>query len=297
MFVRYLLLLTLVAVFIEVNSMDNIVQPNQLLQRNEHVSEERNPITTSASTLTKQAKSAAELTEKMQLKLWLSRRVSGDEVFVLLNLDKTGENLLANPQWSNWVMYMTQANKNRPKTAIISALTARYGDEGLAKMLLAAKQVSSTKETAMEVQVAQMREWLRRGKSVDDIFELLKLDNGLEKLLTNPNLSLWVNYMTRFNERFPSKKTSMIDTFSNYYGDEAMAKMLEAAKKDPRASKLASELQTAHFKQWLNEGAKPYMIFKMLKMNKETWMKNPDANIWRLYNEYYKARRFINVSP
>jgi hypothetical protein len=41
-----------------------------------------------------------------------------------------------------------------------------------------------------KLQVAQMREWLRAGKSVDNVFELLKLDDGLDKLLTNPSLAL-----------------------------------------------------------------------------------------------------------
>ncbi|POM76729.1 Secreted RxLR effector peptide protein [Phytophthora palmivora] len=73
----------------------------------------------------------------------------------------------------------------------------------------------------------------------------------------------------------------MIDSLTTFYGDEAMAKMLEAAKRNPSTNTIATELQTAQFTQWLHEGAKPFHIWKMLNMEKATWMTNPDANVWR----------------
>ncbi|POM66104.1 Secreted RxLR effector peptide protein [Phytophthora palmivora] len=141
------------------------------------------------------------------------------------------------------------------------------------------------------LQTEQMWIWISNSKTIEDIFKLLKLDTGVNKVLTNPTLNSWGTYIQFYNKYKGQKPTSMIDSLMKYYGDEAMAKMLEAAKNNPSTKKVATELQIAQFTQWLREGAKPAQIWKMLNMEKATWMTNPDANVWRGYLAFYKLHK------
>ncbi|EGZ15151.1 hypothetical protein PHYSODRAFT_265386 [Phytophthora sojae] len=167
-------------------------------------------------------------------------------------------------------------------------------------MLEAAKKAPGTTEIATKLQVAQMRDWLRRQKSMDDVLALLKLDDGVDKVLTNPafdTLEVYINQFNKLNKLNPDKQTTTINTLMVQHGDEAVAKMLEAAKKVPSTETLAKELQVAQFSQWLKEGAKPANIWKMLKMEKATWMTNPDADVWRGYLAFYKAHKLTAKLP
>ncbi|KAE9265399.1 hypothetical protein PF008_g31871 [Phytophthora fragariae] len=208
-------------------------------------------------------------------------------------LDKAGDDLLRSPKFSVWVSYMTSITKEHPKTAIVKNLASRYGDDTLARMLEAAKRDPGTTKIATRLQVAQMRDWIRGGKSFDDVLALLKLDDGVDKILANPTLGVYIN---QFNKINPGKQTNTIDRLTVQFGDEALAKMLEAAKKVPSTEKLAKELQVAQFAQWLAEGAKPANIWKMLNMEKATWMKNPDADVFYGYVAFYKSHKSI-VTP
>ncbi|KAE8903072.1 hypothetical protein PF003_g12694 [Phytophthora fragariae] len=186
---------------------------------------------------------------------------TADEAFVLLKLDKAGDDLLRSPKFSVWVSYMTSITKKHPKTAIVKNLASRYGDDTLARMLEAAKRDPGTTKIATRLQVAQMRDWIRGGKSFDDVLALLKLDDGVDKILANPALGTLGVYINQFNKINPGKQTNTIDRLTVQFGDEALAKMLEAAKKVPSTEKLAKELQVAQFAQWLAEGAKPANIW------------------------------------
>nr|KAH7495970.1 RxLR effector protein PSR2 [Phytophthora ramorum]KAH7496251.1 RxLR effector protein PSR2 [Phytophthora ramorum] len=164
--------------------------------------------------------------------------------------------------------------------------TFHNGDEALRKVLEAVKKTSSANDILKKLQVRP-----RNQRSVDNMFELLKLDEGVSKLLTSPNLNAFVTYMNVFNRGNPAKETTLVKTMTISYGDELLAKALEAAKHVPSTRKMATDLQMAQFSMWLSEGAKPSQIWKILKMNKATWMTNPDAQIWRGYNEFFKLHQ------
>lgn len=84
---------------------------------------------------------------------------------------------------------------------MLSTLKMSYKDDAvLAKMFAAAKESSSTKAIAGKLEQAQMTDWLRNEKSADDVFKLLKLNDDVDNLLTNPLLSNWVAYVEKLNE-------------------------------------------------------------------------------------------------
>lgn len=223
---------------------------------------------------------------------WIKLQAKSDTAFKLLNLDQAGEKAFKSPQFKTWISYMSSISEKYPESAIMSTLAARYSDETLVKMIEATKKFEGMEGIAMKMQEAQVKNWLQSGKTADDLFEVLKLDKSIKNLLTNPKLDIWSGYLNLFNKYGkPGKETTVVNTFVTFYGDEVVAKTLEAAKKVSSTKEKATELQMALFTQWLMEGAKPHQIWKMLQMEKATWMRNPDANIWREYLAFYKLHK------
>ncbi|KAG2760633.1 hypothetical protein Pcac1_g27438 [Phytophthora cactorum] len=162
-------------------------------------------------------------------------------------------------------------------------------------MLEAGRKVKATSGIATKLQVAQMKVWLRNEKTMDEIFTILALEKGVDKLITNQGLNALATYIHLYNKQDRGKETSVIKEVMTFYGDEAVSKTLQAAKMVPETHTLATALQTAQFKLWFTEGAKPFQIWKMLNMKKETWMMNPDAQVWRGYLEFYKLQKAATV--
>ncbi|OWZ00531.1 RxLR effector protein [Phytophthora megakarya] len=189
----------------------------------------------------------SKINDQAKIMSWKKNKKSSDQVFALLELDQMGENLFTNPKFKTWLKYVDKTVKVQTKSAMIATLTAKYGDDGLARLLQAAKNGRESKLADM-LQTEQMWVWLTgtKGKSTDDIFHLLKLDEGVDKVLTNPNLQAWDDYIKFYNSKFDVKNpTTTFDSLKRFYGDEKMAKMLEAAKKEPTTRKIAMKLQTA----------------------------------------------------
>ncbi|KAF4130444.1 hypothetical protein GN958_ATG20338 [Phytophthora infestans] len=240
--------------------------------------------------------STSKISDKAKVGVMRFQGKTADEAFTLLKLDQAGDKLLENKQFSVWVSYMTKTNKKHPKTAIVTALAARYSDERLATMLEAARKVDATSGIATKLQAAHMKVWLRKKTPMDTVLGFLTLDKGVDKLLTNPSFTALKTYVRLFNNKNPGKETSVIKEMMVFYGDEAVSKMLEAAKKVPNTHAQATAMQTAQFKLWFAEGAKPSRIWKMLNMEKASWTTNPDAQVWRGYLDYYKLQKAAAVA-
>ncbi|KAG3027386.1 hypothetical protein PC119_g7402 [Phytophthora cactorum] len=93
--------------------------------------------------------------------------------------------------------------------------------------------------------------------------------------------------MNLFNKYSPGRETTLANTFVKSYGNEAVAKMVEAAKKVPSTEKFAQELQVALFNQWLREGAQLKQIWSMLCLEKAIRKGDPNGEIWRGYRAFY----------
>lgn len=227
---------------------------------------------------------SAKLTELGALKDIKMKPIAA---LTLSKLDEAGDDLFTSPKFKTWVNYVASVAEKHSTTTMMSKLTAQYSDGSLIRMLEAAKKVEGANEIALRLQQRQVRTWIKAEKTADDIFELLKLDEGIEKLLTNSNLGTYVSYMNLFNKYSPGKETTLVNTFVTYYGDEAVAKTIEAAKNEPGSEKLAKELQVALFSQWLREGAQPKDIWKMLGLKEGTVNVSPNGEIWRGYEAFF----------
>ncbi|KAF4143019.1 hypothetical protein GN958_ATG07785 [Phytophthora infestans] len=250
------------------------LQPLRLLRSSTFPAneEERNAIS-SLSIVTKLKDAAkwstSKISDKTKIGVMRFQGKTADEAFVLLKLDQADQQ---------------EAPKDSYRDNVDS-------DERLASMLEAARKVDATSSIATKLQVAQMKVWLRKKTPMDEVLRFLTLDKGVDNLLTNPSLNSLDTYVRLFNKQNPGKETSVLKQLMLFYGDEAVSKMLEAAKKEPRTHALATAMQTAQFKVWFAEGSKPSQIWKMLDMEKASWSTNPDAQVFRGYRDYYKLQK------
>ncbi|POM71455.1 Secreted RxLR effector peptide protein [Phytophthora palmivora] len=213
----------------------------------------------------------AKRVQTEQIQRWLVAGETPESVYKLLKLDEAGQSLFEQPQIVTWAKYLDNFNKEHPESRmpLLSFLQARYKDEAtLVQMLIAAEKVYSTKSLAVRIQAEQTNQWLRMEKVPADVFKLLKLDDIGFSLLENTLFSAWVNYMKLFNEQNPTEKTSVIATLTAHYGDDVLAKIIEAGKKVPSTEALAKRLQSEQMQHWLGKGKTPDDVFALLKLDK-----------------------------
>ncbi|OWY90114.1 RxLR effector protein, partial [Phytophthora megakarya] len=122
----------------------------------------------------------SKLTESAKLKAYLAQNKNAVQVLAKLKLGNDALVALRSTKMNVLTKYVDMFNKKNPDKAmsLISTLTARYGDDGLAKALVIAEKEATTPATAKEIQTLrndQLTTWLNADKSVDDVFQLLKL--------------------------------------------------------------------------------------------------------------------------
>ncbi|KAG3029768.1 hypothetical protein PC121_g15777 [Phytophthora cactorum] len=200
-----------------------------------------------------------------QLEIWFKHAASADDVFKFLLLDDAADDLLR-----AWISYMKRFNTaNLPKkTSLIATLTAHYGDEGMAKIIEGAKQVSSTASIAKRLENELMQLWLGQKHSVDDVFKLLKLDEAGDQLFAQPQVVAWANSLPN---------------------EETLVKMLIAAKKSPSVENIAVRVQSEQTKLWQANKKSPADVFKLVKLDEEgpTLLTSPLFKSWLQYTDEY----------
>ncbi|KAG1689149.1 hypothetical protein DVH05_002787 [Phytophthora capsici] len=221
-----------------------------------------------------------------QIQGWKSKGKSADEVFTLLKLDKVGLDLFVSPQLNTWYNYVNVIENDKAKAVMASVLLAHYGEVGLSKIFREANpRVRRMRFVRLWLETAVAKNNPKRVLTPEEYFRVLKLDAGIDQLLTNPNLVTWITFLGHFNAKNPGKGTTMIKTFTKVYRDEPLATMLEAAKKMPKTKKVATQFQEGQFKQWTRDKKDPQKIQEILKRGKETDL---HADILQTYEKFYK---------
>nr|QMU24872.1 PaRXLR48 [Phytophthora agathidicida] len=245
-----------------------------------------------ASKDTKTVEIATKL-ENAQVNRWIVGGWGPENIFKTLNLDKNVDDIFNSPQYATWTRYLKAYTTKHPTEKVDEAqiFISAYGEFKFVKLLSSADDAVSPVTQKFKEEVIQ--KWLELTTPPNDVFKQLKLDKvGIDDILSSPLLSTWVQYMNQFNEKIPRKKTTMIGIFTMHYGDEALAKMLEAAKKVPETKQLAKNLQTAQFNQWMADEKTPKAVLEsVLKLDDQSFTNNAAGDIWRAYNKAY-AKNF-----
>nr|AEK80750.1 Avh147 [Phytophthora sojae] len=193
-------------------------------------------------------KDMAKRLQVQQFDNWKQMGLDSDDIFKMMHLDEGVANMFSNPAFSAWAKYLDDFNANNPakKTTVFKELRRHFSDNTLSQLIIAAQKVPSTERFATKLQNQHIRVWLDRKELPDSVFKLLQLDKGLDGLLTNPQLSVWVKYASQYKMENPfTTQATLIGTFSAHYSDQALTKMLQAAKKVPETKKMATDLEKA----------------------------------------------------
>ncbi|KAL4117405.1 hypothetical protein PRIC2_011396 [Phytophthora ramorum] len=220
--------------------------------------------------------------ENAQLRNWESAGKTGDDVFDLLKLNDKGEKLFESPMVGTWISYMTKLNTQNSDEVIFSSLKKLFDDEALAKMIAGAKDSASTAATAKKLEQVQLNKWMSEGKTADDIFALLKLDNEEGKRLQNTMLTTWMSYV---NLQGKNPYDMILIKLSTQYDEAGLAKMLVTAEQDGKTFSIARKLEEVQFKNWLSDGKTADDVYNLLKLNLERGdiLKNPLLTTWASY--------------
>ncbi|KAG2891189.1 hypothetical protein PC110_g17408 [Phytophthora cactorum] len=167
--------------------------------------------------------SIAKQFETIQLDNWITQRKTADEIYSLLKLDAV-DNIFTRPSLETLISYVTGLQTADPYDWLAVKLTKRYGEDGLAHMVAAAKPIGSPGEiSAMLVRYAQTKSWLKNGKTLDDVFMRLRLDRETEhSVLENPAIKTWVAYATELDweNAYMLMFSVMQRRYSNYVAEQ-----------------------------------------------------------------------------
>ncbi|KAL3670767.1 hypothetical protein V7S43_003955 [Phytophthora oleae] len=189
------------------------------------------------------------------VQFWSHRKETPDNVLVELGLKKSTKTLLENPLLNMLTKY-TEAYNVRyaaKKTTVIETLTRTFGDETVAKMLLAGKSESTTKKIATKFETEQLEMWMNSGQSVDDVYKLLNLPSRRDLLGDFDNERLfgtWLAYMNTLSIKNPDKTAAIFSTLAPSFRDRPMMQIFQAATKFSSMEKSTAKLHPL-FKKWM----------------------------------------------
>ncbi|CAH0489175.1 unnamed protein product [Peronospora farinosa] len=181
-----------------------------------------------------------------QLSLWEEGEKT---LFTHLGLDQIKEGLFENPLFKQWVAIVEEIHWETPKTAsdvILSTLAAHFGEKAAwADILVAGTKVPRTEYLALKLMTRQIVRWRDiEKKSVDEVFTLLKLENGL---FESPRMLLWLNYVERYfieeqKAMYSRSRTAqLVGIFSRLGYDKAIKAAEKADAVAEEAKKAADE--------------------------------------------------------
>uniref|UniRef100_H3H3I5 RxLR effector PexRD54 WY domain-containing protein n=1 Tax=Phytophthora ramorum TaxID=164328 RepID=H3H3I5_PHYRM len=189
-------------------------------------------------------------TEKIQS--YLAIKKSPDEVFTLLGLSDGWDNVLGNPLFKTWLDYVKKFDQANPKqkTDLFTVLHRVY-HTGVESIVNKGLQNPSTVEIARIVQAGMLNRWLGNENPPRATFDwILRYPARNKNVLHDPRFKTWAKYLSDFNQRYPDKKTTMIDSLKTIYGGRKLVGFLGEAKTVPTTEKLATHLENALLTKW-----------------------------------------------
>ncbi|KAE9040128.1 hypothetical protein PR002_g5130 [Phytophthora rubi] len=221
-----------------------------------------NQILTAAMKFPSMNKAAVTMqTEKIQG--YLANNRSPQKVFIWLDLDNVGDELLSNPLFTKWMEYVKDFNQKNPKfqESWFTPIRLNYDPQSVIKT---AMNDPSTVKLAKLMQRERSKHWLDMKDSPRNVFKFLELSKAEEKTIVSSDFKIWSKYLNDFNQRYPNEKTTMIDDLMANYIERTLLRMFDVAKKDPSTEKLATDLQNALINKWIDAKEKPAGLKRML---------------------------------
>ncbi|KAF4127542.1 hypothetical protein GN958_ATG23271 [Phytophthora infestans] len=144
--------------------------------------------------------------------------------------------------------------------------------------------VSGTQSWAATLLQTLQQKWSQmRMKSPNDMFKKLKLDNTGDQLFSSPSFSKWLSYVRTNSKTNPDM--AIFSTLAYHYSDEALVKLLDAAKKVDSTKVLATKLEGLQFTNWVHARESPEYVFKVLALDRmgSNTFTSPQFSKWLSY--------------
>ncbi|KAF1787476.1 hypothetical protein GQ600_7628 [Phytophthora cactorum] len=133
----------------------------------------------------------------VQLNYWQQGGKTADDIFNLLKLSEVGDKLFESPMLLTWRAYVANLDPKKTDELIFSVMKKYYDGDILEKMFADAKKRSATTRSMASNLEEEM--WRSQGKTADNLFKFLKLDEKGDDLFESPVLGTWVSYINRLN--------------------------------------------------------------------------------------------------
>ncbi|OWZ24711.1 Avirulence (Avh) protein [Phytophthora megakarya] len=210
-------------------------------------------------------------------------------------LIQAGDDLFDNPKFLKWIKYVDDFSANNPKEAVttIPILTARYGDEGLLKMLGTAQANPNTKEVATKLLGQQAQHWAVNGKTPDEVFMLFNMNIAGDKVFENAQWGNWVNYVKTYNTNNPKTQTSVISSLQSIYGESYLVNILAAAGQIRATKSTSKKMELELIQIWLKNDRTTDDVFKLLELDKAAnkVLGSPQLAFWGRYVGYVNEKQ------
>ncbi|OWZ04329.1 hypothetical protein PHMEG_00023784, partial [Phytophthora megakarya] len=139
-----------------------------------------------------------DIAAKLQVEMWRSQAKTADEVFTLLKLDQKGRSIFDSYKSTvavgTWVSFVNKLSKNN-EFAVISNLEKRFGDAGLAMMLVEGMKKSSS-TVVKGLQELQFKQWMALNKKLNPnavADKMLKYSNDPRSIRVTLNFRNYYN--------------------------------------------------------------------------------------------------------
>ncbi|ETO77547.1 hypothetical protein F444_07258 [Phytophthora nicotianae P1976] len=125
---------------------------------------------------------------------------------------------------------------------------------------------SGASKVAQGAEATRLNVWLLKRKTAVGAFTKLKLDQGVDKALSSPNLKTLSNYVDMLKKKYPDNQVSVVETLTAKYGEAAVAKSLVTTKRATNSKDIAAKLQAEQLLGWLNSEKSVKDVFMLLKI-------------------------------
>ncbi|EEY56831.1 secreted RxLR effector peptide protein, putative [Phytophthora infestans T30-4] len=227
--------------------------------------------------------------ESAKLKVFLLQKSSGVDVLNSLKLGDDAAAALKNSKLETLNKYVTRFNQENPDKTIslVGTLTTRYGDDALAKALVSAqthaKSSAEMVTMAKKLRAEQLSAWLGGGKSVEDVYALLKLDEDGYLALTSRKLDVLDDYIVKINSEKNGQETLLKTLTKEFGGEKKLRAILNIAGLSYFTHVKAFELKKLI--EWKNRNSEPAAVMKLLNLDNDVGKALKSTELRRL-DEY-----------
>ncbi|RAW22978.1 hypothetical protein PC110_g20584, partial [Phytophthora cactorum] len=158
---------------------------------------------------------------------WLKGGQTSDDIFKLLKLINDSDKPFENPMLLMWVSYANKPDDEYPFTSMLWVMKKYYSEQTLERMFIQAKQgTGRAKHTASKLENALGRS---QGRSADDYFNFLKIDEKGDDIFKDPALDVWVSFVSKNDP----DEFAVFSVLRKHFGDLDLARMLSYAVVQP----------------------------------------------------------------